>query len=96
MLGSILSGLVTAQRNGGIKAPLLYKSVEEEFCFKVPLAFVIGDIEGHDVLCPIPVVARTKLRMYCFGNCVLYFYIHSKSKFSFVYNESVSSLVLNQ
>jgi hypothetical protein len=25
--------------------------VEEELCFKVPLAFVISDVEGHDVLC---------------------------------------------
>ena len=24
---------------------------EPELCFKVPLAFVIGDVEGHDVLC---------------------------------------------
>ena len=51
VLSSILSGLVTAQRNGGIKASLLHDGLEEEFCFKVPLAFVIGDVEGHDVLC---------------------------------------------
>jgi hypothetical protein len=51
VFGSILSGLVCAQRNGGIKAPLLYQTVEEELCFKVPLALVISDVEGHDVLC---------------------------------------------
>jgi hypothetical protein len=26
-------------------------AAETEFCFKVLLAFVIGDVEGHDVLC---------------------------------------------
>jgi hypothetical protein len=51
VLGSILSGLVSAHKNGGIKTSLLYKNVEEKYCFKVPLAFVIGDVEGHDVLC---------------------------------------------
>lgn len=56
VLGTILSGLVRAQNNGGIKCCVLAgqldaEGAEREFCFKVPLAFVIGDVEGHDVLC---------------------------------------------
>jgi hypothetical protein len=55
VLASILSGLVLAQKNGGIKCGVMDKvdahGVDREFCFKVPLAFVIGDVEGHDVLC---------------------------------------------
>jgi hypothetical protein len=56
VLGSILSGLVRVQNNGGLKCCVLShqldaSAAETEFCFKVPLAFVIGDVEGHDVLC---------------------------------------------
>jgi hypothetical protein len=56
VLGTILSGLVRAQNNGGIKCCVLADQLdadgaETDFCFKVPLAFVIGDVEGHDVLC---------------------------------------------
>jgi hypothetical protein len=55
VLGSILSGLVRAQKNGGIECGVMDQvdeyGTERLFCFKVPLAFVIGDVEGHDVLC---------------------------------------------
>jgi hypothetical protein len=55
VLGKILSGVVRAQKNGGIKCGVMDQldadGVERVFTFKVPLAFVIGDVEGHDVLC---------------------------------------------
>jgi hypothetical protein len=54
VLGKMLSGLVLAQNKGGIQCSVLHQvddRTEMELCFKVPLAFVIGDVEGHDVLC---------------------------------------------
>jgi hypothetical protein len=55
VLGRMLSGLVFAQNHGGINCSVLHGPVEDvtevDLCFKVPLAFVIGDVEGHDVLC---------------------------------------------
>jgi Plavaka transposase len=54
VLGRMLSTLVLAQNKGGIKCTVLHgvdDGTEVELCFKVPLAFVIGDVEGHDVLC---------------------------------------------
>jgi hypothetical protein len=51
-LDVMLSGLVQAQRTGGLKAPVLAKDGREfRLCFKVPVCFVIGDVEGHDELC---------------------------------------------
>lgn len=54
VLGRMLSSLVLAQNKGGIKCTVLHQvddGTDIELCFKVPLAFVIGDVEGHDVLC---------------------------------------------
>ena len=51
-LDVMLSGLVQAQRAGGLKAPVMAKDGREfRLCFKVPVCYVIGDIEGHDELC---------------------------------------------
>jgi Plavaka transposase len=50
VLARMLSGLVNAQRKGVIKSKVLQQpddvADEVEFCFKVLLAFVIGDIHG--------------------------------------------------
>jgi hypothetical protein len=51
VLDSILSGVVTAQLMGGIKCSMRDKfNITRELCFKVPICFVIGDVEGHNVL----------------------------------------------
>jgi hypothetical protein len=50
VLDSILSGVVTAQLMGGIKCSMRDKfNITRELCFEVPICFVIGDVEGHDV-----------------------------------------------
>jgi hypothetical protein len=59
VLGRIISSRVCAQNNGGIKCQLLDQldagGTETEFCFKVLLTFVIGDVTGHEVLMhPVP------------------------------------------
>jgi hypothetical protein len=52
VLGSILSGLVTAQLKGGIRCSVRDKfNIPRAVCFKVPICFIIGDVEGHDLLC---------------------------------------------
>jgi hypothetical protein len=52
VLGSILSGLLTAQLKGGIKGSVRDKfNVPRQVVFKVPICFIIGDVEGHDLLC---------------------------------------------
>jgi hypothetical protein len=53
ILDSILSGVVTAQVKGGIKCLMSGNNFHDpkELCFKVPICFVIGDVEGHDLLC---------------------------------------------
>jgi hypothetical protein len=51
-LDVLLSGLVMAQRSGGLTTPVLRADGSSiELCFKVPLCFIIGDVEGHDELC---------------------------------------------
>jgi hypothetical protein len=51
-LDVLLSGLVKAQQEGGLTAPILTKDGRQSrLCFKVPLCYVIGDVEGHDDLC---------------------------------------------
>jgi len=51
-LDFVLSGLVKAQRGGGVTCPVMAKDGREVLlCFKVPLCYVIGDVEGHDDLC---------------------------------------------
>jgi hypothetical protein len=48
----MLSGLVNAQRSGGLKAPVMAKDGKEfRLCFKVPVCYVIGDVEGHNEIC---------------------------------------------
>jgi hypothetical protein len=47
-----LSSLVKAQRDGGLHSPVLSKDGRQfRLCFKVPLCYVIGDVEGHYDLC---------------------------------------------
>jgi hypothetical protein len=47
-----LSGLVKAQRDGGLMSPILAKDGRQfRLLFKVPLCYVIWDVEGHDDLC---------------------------------------------
>ena len=51
-LDILLTGLVSAQRNGGLSAPVQAKDGSQfQLCFKVPVCYVIGDVEGHDELC---------------------------------------------
>ena len=51
-LDVLLSGLVKAQRDGGLSSPVLAKDGRQfRLRFKVPLCYVIGDVEGHDDLC---------------------------------------------
>jgi hypothetical protein len=51
-LDVLLTGLVSAQRNGGLSAPVQAKDGSQfQLCFKVPVCYVIGDVEGHDELC---------------------------------------------
>jgi hypothetical protein len=60
----MLSSLVHAQNNGGIKCRVLQQPddvTEVKLYFKVLLAFVIGDIEGHDVLCAQYQMHSTKM-----------------------------------
>jgi hypothetical protein len=65
VLGSILSSLVRAQNNGGIKCHVLDQldadGTEIEFCLKVPLAFMISNVKGHDVLCAWYHTRNTKM-----------------------------------
>jgi hypothetical protein len=75
VLGSILSGLVCAQNNGGVKCCVLAdqldaSAAETEFCFKVPLAFMIGNVEGHDVLCAHYHTHNTKM-LSCECDCTM-------------------------
>jgi hypothetical protein len=52
MLKAVLRGVVDAQKSGGIKCTLRNPEGQGiRLTFKVPLCFVIGDVEGHDVLC---------------------------------------------
>jgi hypothetical protein len=52
VLGSILSGVVATQRRGGIRCSMRDKfNVPRVLFFKVPICFIIGDVEGHDLLC---------------------------------------------
>jgi hypothetical protein len=51
-LDVLLSGLVMAQRSSGLTTPVLRTDGSSiELCFKVPLCFIIGDVEGHNELC---------------------------------------------
>lgn len=51
-LDKMLSGLVKAQHDGGLLAPVMANDYTElRLRFKVPLCYVIGDVEGHDELC---------------------------------------------
>jgi hypothetical protein len=45
-------------------------AAETDFCFKVPLAFVISDVEGHDVLCARYHTHNTKM-LSCKCNCTM-------------------------
>jgi hypothetical protein len=54
VIDSILSENITAQLKGGIKRSTMsnkFSSALIELCFQVPICFVIGDVEGHDLLC---------------------------------------------
>jgi hypothetical protein len=51
-LDVLLSGLVKDQRDGGLTAPVQAKDGRLfELCFKVPVCYVIGDVEGHNEQC---------------------------------------------
>jgi hypothetical protein len=52
MICSVIRGMVDAQKSGGIRCTLPDpKGIEIRLTFKVALCFVVGDVEGHDVLC---------------------------------------------
>jgi hypothetical protein len=51
-LDVLLGGLVKVQHNGGLNAPVHANDGSvHNLSFKVPVCFVIGDVEGHDELC---------------------------------------------
>ena len=51
-LDVLLHGLVKVQHNGGLNAPVHANDGSvHNLSFKVPVCFVIGDVEGHDELC---------------------------------------------
>ena len=52
VLTRILSGLCGIQEIGGLTTVVLSWSLSQiTFTFKVPIAFIVGDVEGHDKLC---------------------------------------------
>ena len=51
-LDVLLRGHVKVQHNGGLNAPVQAKDGSvHNLSFKVPVCFVIGDVEGHNELC---------------------------------------------
>jgi hypothetical protein len=52
MLKAVLRGVVEAQKSEGIKCTLRNPEGQGmRLSFKLPLCFIIGDVEGQDVLC---------------------------------------------
>jgi hypothetical protein len=52
VLAHILSGLCGIQEIGGHTTAILPPlSSQITLTFKVPIAFIVGDVEGHDILC---------------------------------------------
>ena len=53
VLTCILSGLCGIQEIGGLTTIVLPLSLSQQITltFKVPIAFIVGDVEGHDKLC---------------------------------------------
>ena len=73
VLAPILSGLRGIQEIGGLTTIVLPPSLSQQLTltFKVPIAFIVGDVEGHDKLCGRYKVHHNIKQLCHEGDCLL-------------------------